>query len=84
MTLIETRPEIGSVSHHDPQTRHVLMRRFPYQIVYRLTATEIVIVSGRPSETSPRLLEGPHVTVPPPNDLAVQGRRAAPSAASAS
>ncbi len=45
MTLIEASPEIGSLSRHDPQTRHMLVPRFPYQVVYRLNPTEIVIVA---------------------------------------
>ena len=45
LTLIEARPEIGSPSRHDPRTRRVLVPSFPYQVAYRLTATEIVIVA---------------------------------------
>jgi len=45
LTLVGARPEIGSASRHDPQTRRVLVPRFPYQVVYRLTPTEIVIVA---------------------------------------
>lgn len=29
----------------DPRTRRLLVGRFPYQVVYRLRATEIVIVA---------------------------------------
>lgn len=42
--LIEAHPEIGAIVRHDPLTRRLLVSRFPYQIVYRLTATEIIIV----------------------------------------
>ena len=45
LTLIEARPEVGSVSRDDPRTRRVLVPRFPYQVVYRLRPTEIVIVA---------------------------------------
>ena len=45
LTLIEARPEMGSLSRHDPRTRRVMVPRFPYQIVYRLTPNEIVIVA---------------------------------------
>jgi plasmid stabilization system protein ParE len=47
MTLIENRPEVGAVSRYDTrmQTRRVLVRRFPYQIVCRLSATEITLVA---------------------------------------
>ena len=45
LELIEVRPEIGSVTSADRQTRRVLVPRFPYQIVYRLRPDEIVIVA---------------------------------------
>jgi plasmid stabilization system protein ParE len=45
LTLIETRPEIGATISTDGQTRRILVARFPYQIVYRLRPTEIVIVA---------------------------------------
>lgn len=45
LTLVEARPEMGSLSRHDPQTRRVMVPRFPYQVVYRLTPGEIVIVA---------------------------------------
>jgi plasmid stabilization system protein ParE len=43
--LIETNPEIGTRISADGQTRRVLVARFPYQIVYRIRPTEIVIVA---------------------------------------
>jgi len=42
---IEEQSEIGSVVHHDPQTRRVLVPRFPYQIVYHRHGDEAVIVA---------------------------------------
>ena len=45
VTRIEARPEIGSVIRHDPQTRRMLVPRFPYQVVYHLRPTEIVLVA---------------------------------------
>ena len=45
LTLIETRPEIGTTISTDGQTRRALVARFPYQVVYRLRPTEIVIVA---------------------------------------
>ena len=45
VTLIEASPEIGSVSRHDSRTRRTLVPRFPYQVVYRLRPTEIVLVA---------------------------------------
>ena len=45
LTLIETSPEIGKTISSDGQTRRVVVARFPYQVVYRLRPTEIVIVA---------------------------------------
>ena len=45
LSLVETNPEIGTTISADGQTRRVLVARFPYQLVYRLRATEIVIVA---------------------------------------
>ena len=41
---IQAQPEIGTLSR-DRRTRRVLVQRFPYQVVYRLSANEIVIVA---------------------------------------
>jgi plasmid stabilization system protein ParE len=43
--LITARPEIGPTASADGRTRRVLVRRFPYQVVYRLRPSEIVIVA---------------------------------------
>ena len=43
--LIETHPEIGTPASADHLTRRVLVSRFPYQLVYRLRPSEIVIVA---------------------------------------
>ena len=45
VTFIEANPEIGTPVGDDPLTRRVLVHRFPYQVVYRLTASEILIVA---------------------------------------
>ena len=45
LSLIETNPEIGTTISADGQTRRVLVARFPYQVVYRLRPTEIVIAA---------------------------------------
>ena len=45
VTLIETSPEIGRTISTDGHTRRTLVARFPYQLVYRLRPTEIVIVA---------------------------------------
>jgi plasmid stabilization system protein ParE len=43
-SLIQAQPEIGAPSP-DRRTRRVLVQRFPYQVVYRISADEIVIVA---------------------------------------
>ena len=45
VSLIEASPEIGTTVSTDGQTRRVLVARFPYQVVYRLRPTEIVIAA---------------------------------------
>jgi len=43
-SLIQAQPEIGAPSP-DYRTRRVLVQRFPYQVVYSISADEIVIVA---------------------------------------
>ncbi|PYS39172.1 MAG: hypothetical protein DMG14_14995 [Acidobacteria bacterium] len=43
-SLIQVQPEIGTPSR-DGRTRRVLVQGFPYQVVYRVSADEIVIVA---------------------------------------
>lgn len=45
VSRIETNPEVGTAISTDGQTRRVLVARFPYQVVYRLRPTEIVIAA---------------------------------------
>ena len=45
VSLIETNPEIGTKISTDGHTRRALVARFPYQVVYRLRPTEIVIAA---------------------------------------
>ena len=45
LVLVETSPEIGATVSPDGHTRRVLVARFPYQVVYRLRPTELVIVA---------------------------------------
>lgn len=45
LSLIENHPEIGALMSADGQTRRTLVTKFPYQVVYRLRSTEIVIVA---------------------------------------
>ena len=42
---IEANPEVGTTISPDGRTRRRLVARFPYQVVYRLRPTEIVIVA---------------------------------------
>lgn len=51
--LIQGRPEIGSAISADGFTRRVLVPRFPYQVVYRLRPTEIVVVAVAHSKRLP-------------------------------
>lgn len=43
-SLIQAQPEIGTPDSYQ-RTRRVLVQRFPYQVVYRLTPDEIVILA---------------------------------------
>ncbi len=43
--LIERQPEIGTAAFPDPQTKRALIVRFPYQVVYRLDQSEVVVVA---------------------------------------
>lgn len=43
--LIERQPEIGTAGYPDPQTRRALVVHFPYQVVYRLDQSEVVVVA---------------------------------------
>jgi len=42
---IRRQPEIGSTAIDDPQTRRLFVARFPYQVIYRLDQTGIVILA---------------------------------------
>ena len=42
---IERQLEIGTAAYPDPQTRRVLVSRFPYQVVYRLAEDQIEVVA---------------------------------------
>ncbi len=45
LILIEANPRVGQTISSDGHTRRALVARFPYQVVYRLRPTEIVIVA---------------------------------------
>lgn len=45
LSLIETNPEVGTAISTDGDTRRALVARFPYQVVYRLRSSEMVIVA---------------------------------------
>ena len=53
-------PEIGSPVSRDRLTRRLLVQRFPYQVVYRLTTTEIVIVAVAHLKRRPGYWRGRH------------------------
>jgi plasmid stabilization system protein ParE len=45
IAIIEARPEIGNPLRQNPVIRRMLVQRFPYQVVYRISPTEVVIVA---------------------------------------
>ena len=52
--LIEQQPEIGTAAFPDPETRRLLVARFPYQIVYLLDQSEVVVVAIAHLKRRPR------------------------------
>lgn len=42
---IQERPEIGAEIGGDACTRRIMIKRFPYQVVYRLARKEIVVAA---------------------------------------
>jgi plasmid stabilization system protein ParE len=51
-SLIQAQPEIGTPSP-DRRTRRLLVQGFPYQVVYRLSSDEVVIVAIAYSKRRP-------------------------------
>jgi plasmid stabilization system protein ParE len=45
LSLLETHKKAGASVGNDPMTRRLLVGRFPYQVIYRLRARDIVIVA---------------------------------------
>jgi plasmid stabilization system protein ParE len=45
MALIAERPEIGTVIDGRVSLRRIVVSRFPYQVVYRVTPADITIVA---------------------------------------
>ena len=45
LTLIEANPAIGQAISADGRTRRALVAKFPYQVVYRVRPSELVIVA---------------------------------------
>ena len=45
LSRFETNPEIGTTISPDGNTRRVLVAKFPYHVVYRLTRSEMVVVA---------------------------------------
>ena len=54
LSLIDTNPEFGMTISADGQTRRALVAKFPYQVVYRLRPTEMVIVAIAHLKRRPR------------------------------
>jgi toxin ParE1/3/4 len=42
---LQTTPEMGTPLSADRRTRRLLLPRFPYQIIYRLASSEIIVVA---------------------------------------
>lgn len=53
LSFIESNPEAGVAVSADSQTRRFMVRRFPYQVVYRIRTDEIVIVAVAHSKRRP-------------------------------
>jgi plasmid stabilization system protein ParE len=45
IAFVEDQPEIGAVTGVTGKARRVLVNRFPYQVVYHLTPTDVIIVA---------------------------------------
>lgn len=45
LNFVESNPQAGAAISADAQTRRIIVRRFPYQVVYRIRPAEIVIVA---------------------------------------
>jgi plasmid stabilization system protein ParE len=45
LDLIATHPEIGTVRPSRLPTRHLVLQRFPYKIVYRVRAHDLYVVA---------------------------------------
>jgi plasmid stabilization system protein ParE len=45
LTRLTRRPESGNPISADQKTRRLLMTRFPYQVVYRIRSSDIVVVA---------------------------------------
>lgn len=45
LSRVAQNPEIGVRISADTRTRRLLVQKFPYHIVYRLTETEIIVVA---------------------------------------
>jgi plasmid stabilization system protein ParE len=45
LALISEHEEAGTPVAGDPRTRRLLVARFPFQVVYRLTPTETIILA---------------------------------------
>ena len=69
LSLIEINPEIGASISADGQTRRALVAKFPYQVVYRLRPTEMVIVAVAHLKRRPGYWTNRSRSSSPPNSL---------------
>ena len=58
MALIAERPEVGTAIGAGGSTRRMLVGPFPYQVIYHLTRTEIVIVAVAHLKRRPNYWKG--------------------------
>lgn len=63
LALIESNPDIGITISTDGHTRRALVARFPYQVVYRLRPTEMVIVAIAHRKRASGILDKPRLIV---------------------
>ena len=45
LALVQEHPEIGNANAFDPSIRRARVHRFPYQVVYRLSFGDIIVLA---------------------------------------
>lgn len=56
--LISVHPEIGTTRQSPPATRHLVLPRFPYQIVYRVKPDDLYVVAVAHTSRRPGYWKG--------------------------